>query len=230
MKRITSSFASPVGLAGLFVVCGCSTLIGADFDRELLEDEEASTGGATGTGATNGAGGEVNTSGGASSTGGSAVGGSASGGAASGGSATGGAASGGSGGAGTGGTFVDGSLRINEIYSYGPDFIEIYNDGTTTEDLTGFAVVQGDVETGPRFPAAGLPSTQLVPGGRYVFDVDFDIDQPALYLLVDGSDVVVAGLAFPSSAGITIGSSWSRLPDGGSSLAWNVETRGAPNE
>ncbi len=231
MKRLALSRLSPIAVAALCAVCGCSTVIGADFDVERIGGG-ASTGG---SGATmNATGGDSTGTGGVSATGGAADGGSASGGisssgGANGGGATGGAAAGGSGGTGTGGALV-GDLVINEIAPTS-QYIEIFNTNPDmAHDLTGYAVVKDG--TAMRYPAGGVTAgTQIAAGGFYVFVVDFVLDELTTYKLVDASDTPVAWLELPSLAGSFIGTSWSRLPDGDpDTLAWELESQGSENE
>jgi hypothetical protein len=231
-------------LIGLLAACGCSTVIGADFDVEYdpsfdhLADGSGGLSGVGGSTSSTGAqaSGGVNGGTGGIASGGANVGGTGS--VATGGAATGGAATGG---AGTGGTQPgcddpEGDLVINEIYP-GGDLIEIYNRGTGELSIEYFWIAQADPDDVNGCPLATgstklAQGTKLAADGFEVFDsgmLGFDITRNQTFFLLDGSNNVVAKLELPDDD-IDAGWSYIRTVDGGEIFGTLPASPGNPNQ
>jgi predicted extracellular nuclease len=127
---------------------------------------------------------------------------------------------------------------MNEIYSRGttedPDWIEVYNNGTTDMDLTGFKIYDSGGQGGSK-PKKEFPSGTIIPvGGFFVIVTDTE-DESGFGLSGGGETVwlenatgtIIDSIAFP---GLEEGQSYGRYPDGTEN--WQIlftVTKGAAN-
>jgi len=130
-------------------------------------------------------------------------------------------------------------LKINEIYSRGdaisPDWIEIYNAGTETVDLTGWKIYDNGGQAGTK-PKKEFPSGATIDaGGFYVIIVDdtatsgFGLSSSGETVWLEKPNGTVADeVVFPA---LEVGQSYGRYPDGSDNLqVLYVITPGAPND
>ena len=130
-------------------------------------------------------------------------------------------------------------LKINEIYSRGdalsPDWIEIYNAGTETVDLTGWKIYDNGGQAGTK-PTKEFPSGATIDaGGFYVIIVDdtatsgFGLSSSGETVWLEKPNGTVADeVVFPA---LEVGQSYGRYPDGSDNLqVLYVITPGAPND
>lgn len=131
-----------------------------------------------------------------------------------------------------------GMIVMNEIYSRGtddnPDWIELYNKGELTLNLTGYKIYDNGGQSGSK-PKKIIPAgTALPPGGFYVIVTDDD-DPSGFGLSSGGEEVwlenadgeVIDNLTFPP---MDENQSYGRFPDGSDN--WQLLaalTPGAPN-
>lgn len=146
-------------------------------------------------------------------------------------------------------------IVINEIYPDGEDWVELVNAGTSSIELEGMSIVDGDDTHEPvPFPAGAT----LAPGARYL--VGFDIPcEGALpdglgltercitttygisgsagdtirvidgLTLADGSVVASVAFAGSTAAGLSDGQTYCRLPDASGAFAPCASTLDAVN-
>jgi len=153
----------------------------------------------------------------------------------------------------TSGVVTNSPLFINEVFSNGtkapdtsnPDWVEIYNSGSTAIDLTGFAV-QDDITkpAAKRLIKAGLS----VPAkGFLIIHTEVNNDQAvegtgSFGLSTTNSDGVtlwnskgqkVSDLYYPIPSAAqptgTPNKSWGRFPDGGTTSGWMIPSKGTAN-
>lgn len=121
----------------------------------------------------------------------------------------------------------DVNLVINEVLSTGsPDWLEIYNPGTETVDLSGFYLYdEGSASDKSLFPEG----TAIPAGGFLVWDCD---DVQTNFKLSSGGEIVtledtqqrvIDTVDFPA---LNDGVSWARVPDGSDS--WSELTDPTP--
>ncbi len=115
-----------------------------------------------------------------------------------------------------------GMAVMNEVYSRGtaenPDWVELYNNGETAVDLTGYKIYDSGGQSGSK-PKKAIPDgTTLEPGAFYVIVVDDD--DPSGFGLSSGGEkvwfenaegMVVDSVEFPA---MEEGQSYGRYPDG----------------
>ncbi len=130
-------------------------------------------------------------------------------------------------------------LKINEIYSRGdattPDWVEVYNPGTTEVSLAGWKIYDEGGQTGAK-PKKDLPSGAVIAaGGFYVITVDdgsasgFGLSSAGETVWLEGPDgSIVDQVAFPA---LEANTTYGRLPDGTITMSiLNTPTPGAPNQ
>jgi hypothetical protein len=136
-----------------------------------------------------------------------------------------------------------GKVVMNEIFSRGVagnlDWIEIYNSGGTSVNLSGYTIYdvggQSGVKAKKPFPAGAT----LASHGFYVITVDtntagatdgFGLSSAGESVwLEDGAGIVIDASTFPAMPLET--TSYGRYPDGDTSWAIrNTITKGAPNQ
>ncbi|HNS47298.1 MAG TPA: lamin tail domain-containing protein [Bacteroidales bacterium] len=138
----------------------------------------------------------------------------------------------------TGTTPVTNYAWMNEIYSRGttedPDWIEIYNNGDSDIDLTGFKIYDSGGQSGSK-PKKEFPSGTVIPaGGFYVIVTDTE-DESGFGLSGSGEEVWLENTASEVIDNVTFaaleeGQSYGRYPDGTEN--WQIlytVTRGAAN-
>lgn len=147
-----------------------------------------------------------------------------------------------------------GGVVINEMSGAGDDYIELFNAGTDTADLSGLRIADQESPGVPKLtdavelpvgttlpkgaylfilggvkdPAVG-PSTDCAPGPAPCFQAGFKLsnaDGDAVFL-VDADDKVLEEDAYPG--GLADGSTWSRLPNGTGAFGEGDATPGAEN-
>lgn len=130
-------------------------------------------------------------------------------------------------------------IKINEIYSTGtaenPDWIEVYNAGTTAVDLAAYKIYDSGGQSGSK-PKKGFPAgTSLAPGAFFVIVVD-DADASGFGLSSNGEKVwlekgdgtVTDSMEFPA---LEAGQSFGRYADGQPNFqVLFVPTPGAAND
>lgn len=118
---------------------------------------------------------------------------------------------------------ADADVRINEVQSNGdsPDFIELFNAGTTDVDISGWDVVDDGVN---RTPEAIPADTVLEPGGFLVIQPGFGLGGADTVTLTDGAGTVIDSRQWFEHA-ISDG----RIPDGTGDFTTTESTPGAPN-
>lgn len=130
-------------------------------------------------------------------------------------------------------------LKINEIYTRGdatnPDWVEIYNLGTSEVTLAGWKIFDEGGHTGAKpkkeFPAGAT----IAAGGFYVITVDdgiasgFGLSSAGETIWLEGPDgMIVDEVAFPA---LDPNTSYGRLPDGSNNLQiLNSPTPGSSNK
>lgn len=130
-------------------------------------------------------------------------------------------------------------LKINEIYTRGdatnPDWVEIYNPGTSEVSLAGWKIFDEGGQTGAK-PKKEFPSgATIAAGGFYVITVDdgsasgFGLSSAGETIWLEGPDgTVVDEVVFPA---LEPNTSYGRLPDGSNNLqVLNNPTRGSANK
>jgi hypothetical protein len=133
-------------------------------------------------------------------------------------------------------------IKMNEIYSRGvstdPDWIEIYNGGTTPTDIGGYKIYDTGGQGGTK-PKMVLPTGTTIPAGGYyvvVTDIATTIDPSGFGLsssgeevwLEDKSGTVIDDVVFSA---MDVTQSYSRIPNGGSTWALTSSiTKGAANK
>jgi hypothetical protein len=121
---------------------------------------------------------------------------------------------------------------INEVASTGndPDWIEFYNAGDATADLTGWYFTDNDpMAAGHTFTF--VANTMLAPGGYLVMEKDaagsftFGLGDPDAVHLYDAQ-----GVSIDDTNWLTPVNSWARLPNGTGNFVNDVSpTKGAAN-
>jgi hypothetical protein len=148
-----------------------------------------------------------------------------------------------------------GGVVVNEMSGAGDDYIELFNAGQDTADLSGLRIADQESPGTPKLASAvTLPTGTTLPKGAYLFilcgvsnpspdpvtdcapgpapcfQADFklsNMDGDAVFL-VDGDDEVLEEDAYPG--GLDDGTSWSRLPNGTGAFGEGAATPGAANE
>ena len=127
---------------------------------------------------------------------------------------------------------------MNEIYSRGttenPDWIEIFNDGDTDVDLTGYKIFDSGGQGGSK-PKKEFPSGTIIPSKGFYVIVTDDEAESGFGLSSNGETVwlenatgtIIDSVAFPA---LEEGQSYGRYPDG--TANWQIlytVTKGAAN-
>ncbi|QCX40147.1 lamin tail domain-containing protein [Aureibaculum algae] len=126
---------------------------------------------------------------------------------------------------------VTSEIQLNEIFTTGPDWIELYNSGTTAIDLTGYALA----DSGTKWP---VPSGIVPADGFVTYDCDgldtngstnFKISAggESVYLYNE-NDILIDEVTTPDLS-ITPDNSYSREVDGGDQWVVTAATKGASN-
>lgn len=132
-------------------------------------------------------------------------------------------------------------IKINEIYSRGvptdPDWVEIYNGGTTTTDIGGYKIYDSGGQSGSK-PKMTIPTGTTIAAGAYfviVTDIASTIDPSGFGLSSGGEEVwledktgtVIQDITFPA---MDVTQTYSRIPNGGDTWALTSNiTKGAAN-
>ena len=133
-------------------------------------------------------------------------------------------------------------IKMNEIYSRGvtsdPDWIELYNGGTTAVDIGGYKIydIGGQGATKPKMV---IPTGTTIPAKGYyvvVTDIPTSTDPSGFGLssageeawLEDKTGTVIDDVVFPA---MDVTQTYSRIPDGSTTWALTSNmTRGAANK
>lgn len=130
-------------------------------------------------------------------------------------------------------------IKINEVYSKGtdvnPDWVEVYNAGTTTVDLGSYKIYDSGGQTGGK-PKKQFPTGTTLEAGAFLVIVVDDTTDSGFGLssggekiwLEKGDGTVTDSIEFPA---LEEGQSYGRYPDGGDT--WQilyVPTPGAAND
>lgn len=118
---------------------------------------------------------------------------------------------------------------INEVTSSGTDDIELYNDGSTTIDLTGWTITDDNLTREDRYTFP--EGTEIAPGAFLVRinpdDFAFGLGGADAVNLFDADGLLVDSTSWTTGAALT---SWCRIPDGsGDFRSCSQATFGAPN-
>lgn len=120
---------------------------------------------------------------------------------------------------------------INEVESNGDDtdWVEIYNNGTTTVDISGWYILDND-PVGHAAETTPLPEgTSLSPGEYFVFDQNtnftFGLGKEDSVTLYNKDGVVIASYSWNGHAEGT----YSRVPDGTGEFVDQAATKGSTN-
>ena len=147
-----------------------------------------------------------------------------------------------------------GGVVINELSGAGDDFIELFNAGIDSVDLSGIRIADQDTPGVPKLgsavaladgtslpPGAYLfilggqataptaPQTMCAPGPAPCFWSTFKLsnkDGDAVFL-VDKNDKVLQSVTYPGN--LSAGETWSKLPNGTGDFANGASTPGAAN-
>ncbi len=133
-------------------------------------------------------------------------------------------------------------IKMNEIYSRGvptdPDWIEIYNGGSTSTDIGGYKIYDGGGQGGTK-PKMIIPTGTILPAGGYfviVTDIVTTIDPSGFGLSSAGEEVwledktgtVIDNVVFPV---MDVTQTYSRIPNGSATWALTSNiTRGTVNK
>ncbi len=119
-------------------------------------------------------------------------------------------------------------IKVNEVESNGGtpgDWIELYNVGTTTVDLSGFIVKDNDDARTTRLPAGSM----IAPGAFFVIEettLGFGLGSADAARIFDATGVLIDEYAWTSHATTT----YARCPDGtGGFSTSTTSTKGAAN-
>ncbi len=120
------------------------------------------------------------------------------------------------------------NIKVNEVESSGGtpgDWIELYNAGTTTVDLSNFLVKDDDDTRTTRLPAGA----SIAPGGFYVIEeavMGFGLGSADAARIFDATGTLIDSYSWTAHAAVTYG----RCPDGSGDFAsTTVSTKGAAN-
>ena len=145
-------------------------------------------------------------------------------------------------------------LVINEVCGKSPDFVEIFNPGTTAVDIADWGVTEAkDHDSGPgspKSPALFAGGTKLAAGEYAVvygapkdggltptcpatlcLQATWNISNSsgATAYLLNAAGTAVAEVPYPAET-VGDGQSWGRLPNGTGAFAINTATPGKANE
>ncbi|MBP7461282.1 MAG: lamin tail domain-containing protein [Candidatus Delongbacteria bacterium] len=130
-----------------------------------------------------------------------------------------------------------GSVVMNEVYSRGtadnPDWIELYNPGSETVDLSGYLIYDSGGKSGSK-SKKGIPAGTIIPAKGYYIMVT-DTDDESGFGLSSGGETAwlenAAGVLIDSVnfTAMDTNQSYSRIPDGGTWQLVNTITRGFSN-
>jgi len=133
------------------------------------------------------------------------------------------------------------TVKMNEIYSRGtssdPDWIELYNTGNASVDVSGFKIYDNGGQSGTK-PKMELPANTVIPAKGYyvvVTDIPTSTNPAGFGLSSSGEKVwlenktgaIIDSVAFPAMAE---GQSYCRFPNGGND--WKLQsplTKGLSN-
>jgi len=135
-------------------------------------------------------------------------------------------------------TYAQSSVLMNEIYSRGttenPDWIEIYNSGFTSIDISGYKIFDSGGQAGTK-PKKLFPAGTVIPANGFYVIVTDDSDSSGFGLSSSGEKVwfessdgiILDSIDFPALA---VTQSYGRYPDGTSNLIiMDSITRGSTN-
>ena len=129
------------------------------------------------------------------------------------------------------------TVKMNEIYARGtnadPDWIEIYNGGTTPIDISGYKIYDTGGNTGTKTKKE-IVSGSIVPAKGFLVIVtdgsaesDFGLSNNGEKIwLEDKAGVLVDSVTFSA---MTATQTYARIPDGGTWKLNNAISRGASN-
>lgn len=147
-----------------------------------------------------------------------------------------------------------GGVVINEMSGAGDDYIELFNAGGDTVDLSGLRITDQESPGVPKladaitlpagttlpkgaylFILCGVPNpspdpvTECAPGPAPCFQADFKLSNSEgdAVFLVDADDEILEEDAYPGN--LDDGTTWSRLPNGTGAFAEGDATPGAAN-
>lgn len=130
------------------------------------------------------------------------------------------------------------SVVLNEVFSRGtaeePDWIELYNDGETAVDLTGWKIYDSGGQSGAK-PKMEIPAgTTIAAKAFLVVTVDdgtetgFGLSSGGEKVWLDNTTMATDSIEFPA---LEETQSYGRYPDGSSNLqVLGTVTKGAPND
>lgn len=130
------------------------------------------------------------------------------------------------------------SVVLNEVFSRGtaeePDWIELYNDGETAVDLTGWKIYDSGGQSGAK-PKMEIPAgTTIAAKSFLVVTVDdgtetgFGLSSGGEKVWLDNTTMATDSIEFPA---LEETQSYGRYPDGSSNLqVLGTVTKGAPND
>lgn len=137
---------------------------------------------------------------------------------------------------------IAGEVKMNEIYSRGTpgnlDWIELYNTGETTLDISGYMIYDAGGQGGTK-PKKAIPAgTVIAPKGFYVVTTDTN-SSPAVLdgfglssggeqaWLENATGAVIDAVTFPA---MDVTQTYGRFPDGDTTWALrNTITKGSAN-
>lgn len=129
-------------------------------------------------------------------------------------------------------------VKINEVFSTGtPDWVELYNPGTTAIDLSGYKLYDPDGNTDPTKKWVIPAGTSIPAGGYLTFDCDgtgagsntsFKFSSSGEEVWLESpSGTIIDHITFPA---LSNDSSYGRSPDGSANLVkLSPATKGAAN-
>lgn len=130
------------------------------------------------------------------------------------------------------------SVVLNEVFSRGtaeePDWIELYNDGETTLDLSGWKIYDSGGQSGAK-PKMEIPAGTMIAAKSFlVVTVDdgsatgFGLSSGGEKVWLDNTTMATDSIEFPA---LEETQSYGRYPDGSTNLqVLGTVTKGAPND
>ncbi len=130
------------------------------------------------------------------------------------------------------------SVVLNEVFSRGtaeePDWIELYNDGETTVNLTGWKIYDSGGQSGAK-PKMEIPAGTMIAAKSFlVVTVDdgsatgFGLSSGGEKVWLDNTTMATDSIEFPA---LEETQSYGRYPDGSTNLqVLGTVTKGAPND
>lgn len=123
---------------------------------------------------------------------------------------------------------ADADIRINELSSNNPDFVELINTGAGPVDLSGWVLKDSTDNNAYTFPAgSSIAGGQILPLRGEGVQFAFGLGNGDAVRLFNGTGTSIDAFAYPAHP--PAGKSYGRCPDGTGAFAATTATLGAPN-